>query len=266
MNAKDVPRPTYDAQGICVAYYPSSVPENSRIPVILVHGGCQAAWCWEVYAPVLAQAGFDVHALNWQGRGGSVALDDARFASMSIVDVVDDIRCVARAFDDAPVLVGHSMGGLAAQLYAAKYPVRALVALTPVVPANAGAEPIDLPIDDMDAPWGPPPLEVSRGLFFQGLTEDQCNHYHSLLVPESPRRVREATRWSLPIDVDRMTAPTLVVSGALDMLTPPATGVALADLYRCEHWIEPDHGHNVLLGDGAVDIARRVVDWLRSRC
>ncbi|MDN7599260.1 alpha/beta fold hydrolase [Burkholderia gladioli] len=231
----------------------------------MVHGGCQAAWCWALYAPLLAQAGFDVHALNWRGRGGSAALDTADFVSMSIADVVDDIRCVALELEAAPILVGHSMGGLAAQLYAARYPVRALVALTPVVPSNVGAEPVALPIADMAAPWGPPPLEATRELFFQGLTDAECRRYQAMLVPESPRRVREATQWSLPIEVDQLSAPTLVISGALDILTPPATGAALAGLYGCEHWLEPAHGHNVLLGEGAAGIARRLIDWLQGR-
>ncbi|WP_186099871.1 alpha/beta hydrolase [Burkholderia gladioli] len=256
----------YDTRGIAVDHYPAALDgATASRPVILVHGGCQAAWCWALYAPLLAQAGFDVHALNWRGRGGSAALDTTDFVSMSIADVVDDIRCVALELEAAPILVGHSMGGLAAQLYAARYPVRALVALTPVVPSNVGAEPVALPIADMAAPWGPPPLEATRDLFFQGLTDAECRRYQAMLVPESPRRVREATQWSLPIEVDQLSAPTLVISGALDILTPPATGAALAGLYGCEHWLEPAHGHNVLLGEGAAGIARRLIDWLQGR-
>src|SRR5260221_664798 len=184
---------------------------------------------------------------------------------MSIADVVDDIDKVARCFDTPPVLIAHSMGGLAAQLYASAHEVGALVLLTPVVPSNVGATPHELPIGDMDAPWGPPPPDLARQMFFQGLDDMQAAHFYALLVPESPLRVYEATRWSLAVDATKLTAPILIVSGALDILTPPETGAALAALYGATYQLEPAHGHNVLLGEGARRIAEDVIAWLVGR-
>lgn len=256
-------RRDYRIDGIRVEQVtPAVPPENDRPPVIFVHGGCHASWCWEDFAPVFAAAGWDTHALNWRGRNGSDALPLERFVQMSIADVVDDIAAVATQFDVPPVLVGHSMGGLASQLYAARHPVAALALMTPVVPSNVAAEPIELPVEDMHAPWGPPPPEQAHVLFFQGLSAAQAARVNALLVPESPRRVIEATRWTLPVDAAKITAPVLVVAGALDVLTPPQTGQALAELYRAKYQLEPAHGHNVLLGAGATNIATRVLAWL----
>jgi hypothetical protein len=47
-------------------------------------------------------------------------------------------------------------------------------------------------------PCGPPPFDVARKMFFQDLDDMQAAHFNALLVPESPSRVYEATRWSLP--------------------------------------------------------------------
>ena len=236
-----------------------------RPPLICVHGGCHASWSWQEHAPVYAAAGYEVHALNWRGRGGSAAINDDSFVKMSIADVVDDIEKVARCFDTPPVLIAHSMGGLAAQLYASAHEVGALVLLTPVVPSNVGATPHELPIGDMDAPWGPPPPDLARQMFFRGLDDMQAAHFYALLVPESPLRVYEATRWSLAVDATKLTAPILIVSGALDILTPPETGAALAALYGATYQLEPAHGHNVLLGEGARRIAEDVIAWVVGR-
>jgi pimeloyl-ACP methyl ester carboxylesterase len=84
-------------------------------------------------------------------------------------------------------------------------------------------------------------------------------------VPESPLRVYEATRWSLAVDATKLTAPILIVSGALDILTPPETGAALAVLYGATYQLEPAHGHNVLLGEGARRIAEDVIAWVVGR-
>jgi NAD(P)-dependent dehydrogenase (short-subunit alcohol dehydrogenase family) len=69
---------------------------------------------------------------------------------------------------------------------------------------------------------------ITRGGMRRGLVL-HCRMDRSVL--ESPLRVYEATRWSLAVDATKLTAPILVVSGALDILTPPETGAALAALY-----------------------------------
>ena len=90
----------YDIDGIRVERF-TTAPKDAaqRPPLICVHGGCHASWSWQEHAPVYAAAGYEVHALNWRGRGGSAAINDDSFLNMSIADVVDDIEKVARCFD-----------------------------------------------------------------------------------------------------------------------------------------------------------------------
>ncbi|NWC93064.1 MULTISPECIES: alpha/beta fold hydrolase [unclassified Pseudomonas] len=252
----------YLIEGIRVERYPRSGPGPS-VPLICVHGGGQASWCWDDFAPVLQQGGFDVHALNWRGRNGSAAVDPEWFLTASIADVVKDIAAVAAQFEQPPILIGHSMGGLACQLYAQDFPVKALLLLTPVVPSQVNAPIIELPID-YSMPWGPLPLEMAKALFFQGLDDAQCAHFYPMLVPESPLRCFEATRWTLPVTVERIRMPTLIISGALDALTPASTGQRLAELFGAEHRLETALGHNVLLGQGGKDVAQSVLPWLAS--
>src|SRR5260370_40487547 len=90
---------------------------------------------------------------------------------------------------------------------------------------------------------------------FQGLDDVQAAHFNALLVAESPLRVYEETRWSLAVDVTKLTAPILIVSGALDILTPPETGAALAALYSATYQPEPADRHNVPLGEAAGRIS-----------
>jgi pimeloyl-ACP methyl ester carboxylesterase len=253
----------YDIGGIRVERFSSA--ENTTLkhpPIVCVHGGCHASWAWTQHAHVYATYGYEVHALNWRGRGGSSDVDVASFVRMSLVDVADDISTVVDDLASSPILIGHSMGALAAQRFASANPTCALALLTPVVPSNISASPIELIIDDMREPWGPPPPEVARQLFFQGVSDAQAADFSRRLVPESPLRVYEATRWSVSVDTDKIEAPILVVSGALDVLTPHETGASLARLYDAEYILEPDYGHNMLLGDGAERIAFHVLHWL----
>jgi pimeloyl-ACP methyl ester carboxylesterase len=64
----------YDIDGIRVERF-TTAPKDAaqRPPLICVHGDCHASWSWQEHAAVYAAAGYEVHALNWRGRGGSAA-------------------------------------------------------------------------------------------------------------------------------------------------------------------------------------------------
>src|SRR5260221_10502587 len=117
----------------------------------------------------------------------------------------------------------------------------------------------------MGPAWGPAPPHLPRRKFFSGQGGQAGADFNSAPGPESPLRVYEATRWSLAVDATKLTAPILIVSGVLDILTPPETGAALAALYGATYQLEPAHGHNVLLGEGARRIAEDVIAWVVCR-
>ncbi|WP_194482195.1 alpha/beta hydrolase [Bradyrhizobium sp. CCBAU 53338] len=255
---------TYSVDGILVERYCAEPGSGSpRRKIVCVHGGTQASWAWQDCAPAFAAAGLDVHALNWLGRNGSAPLEHDQLLRMSIADVVQDIRKVTQRFDAPPLLVGHSMGGLACQLYAQTYETKALLLLAPVVTRETNSDPIEMPIS-MDSLFSPPPREMAYTMFFQALDPARSKHYYDLLVPESPVRCYEATRFTLSVNPARINVPVQIVSGALDILTPAPTGEALAKLYNAEYRVEPELGHNLTLGDKAKCLAESLAPWLNQ--
>jgi pimeloyl-ACP methyl ester carboxylesterase len=229
--------------------------------LLFVHGGCHGSWSWEKFMPHFAAAGWECHALNWYGRNGSMVLSDEQLVQRSIADVTREIASVAGQFAQPPVLIGHSMGGLAVQKYAESHDTAALILLTPVVPAEAGCRVFDTPID-LTQPWRPPPFAATQNMFFQGLTEEEAERYHNLLCAESPRAVFEATCGSVSVDKVRVSGPILVVAAELDILTPPSTARALAELYGADYRYLRGRGHNVLLEPRWEETARLLSTWL----
>jgi pimeloyl-ACP methyl ester carboxylesterase len=251
----------YRTHGVRVETAKASGSGQRRPPILFVHGGCHGSWSWVNFLPFFASAGWDCHALNWYNHNGSDAQPTEQFVRRGLADVTEEIAHVASQFGQPPILVGHSMGGLASQKYAERHPVAALVLATPVVPAEVGGDTIELPVD-MERPWGPPPFPVTMDLFFQGLSEDEATRYYSLLCPESPRAVFEATRWTVPIDKVSISSPILVIAGEKDVLTPPSTGRALADFYGADYRYLRGRGHNVLLEPNWRETADMIGDWL----
>ena len=105
-------------------------------PLLLVHGAWLGAWCWqEHFAPAFAAAGYAVYALSLRGHGGSEGHERLRW--LRIADYVADVATVAATLPVAPILVGHSMGGLVAQKYLERHPAPAAVLLASVPTAGA---------------------------------------------------------------------------------------------------------------------------------
>jgi pimeloyl-ACP methyl ester carboxylesterase len=97
--------------------------------VLLLHGFLEHAHVWDWVAPQLASAGYHVCALDWRGHGDSEWIGAGGY--YHFIDYVADLAGVVRALGGRVVLVGHSMGGGAAVLYAGTEPqrVQALVSI-----------------------------------------------------------------------------------------------------------------------------------------
>ena len=92
---------------------PAAAAPTDRPPVVLVHGAWHAAWCWEAWADRLATAGYEVHAPDLSGHGGSPGREGLN--RLRLRDYAEDVASVVAGLDAPPVLVGHSMGGAVAQ-------------------------------------------------------------------------------------------------------------------------------------------------------
>ncbi|MGL4175632.1 MAG: alpha/beta fold hydrolase [Dermatophilaceae bacterium] len=102
---------------------------GSGEPVVLLHANPGDHHDYDQVVPRLVDAGYQVHAVDWPGFGGSVAA-----GPMSAVTYAEVLPEVLAALGTEPaVVVGNSVGGFAAVLTAARRPqlVRALVLVNP---------------------------------------------------------------------------------------------------------------------------------------
>ena len=121
--------------------------ERKVHPIIFVHGGCHGSWAFENYLSFFSSSGWESHALNWFNHNQSQSLPLERFVARGIADVKEEIALVASSLNAPPVVIAQGMGGIAAQKYAEENNVRALVLIAPVMPVEAGVDPIDLAIE-----------------------------------------------------------------------------------------------------------------------
>ncbi len=102
--------------------------------ILLVHGACHGAWCWDKVIAPLTALGHRVETLDLPGRSGRGAPGWGQSLRAYAQSVIDAVRPTGARF----VLVGHSMGGLVISAAAERAPelFERLVYLTAFLPSH----------------------------------------------------------------------------------------------------------------------------------
>ena len=222
---------------------------TDRPPLLMVHGIAHGAWCFEEnWVPAAAERGWPSYAVSLRGHGGS---GGARRLRRTLTrDYVHDVLQAITDLPEPPVLVGHSMGALVAQLVAERYPLRGLVLLTPApmhsaLGALAGIA-RDRPGDFLGAVAGRT-LSMEPDILFEGLDPGTAREYSDRTGVESP-----LVQWELLLRrrVGPVRCPVLVVGVPGDRLVRPADVRRTAESYGVEPVWFPGMGHDVMLDAG----------------
>src|SRR5437868_12803598 len=107
---------------------------SGRTPVVFIHGLWLLASSWDRWATLFEQAGFAPVAPGWPDDPETV--EEARahpevFAGKKIGQVADHVGDVIGRLNKKPAVVGHSFGGLLAQIIAGRGLSAATVAIDP---------------------------------------------------------------------------------------------------------------------------------------
>ncbi len=221
----------------------------SKKHILLIHG----TWCnggnWGEFATEMALRGFTVHAPSYRHHGAPGQIDvwgsAQKVAKLGLLDYVEDLAALVDTLDSPPIVVGHSVGALLAQLLAARRPTKGLVLLGPAPTAGMfSLYPSCIRLWGRYLPqWilGKPMYPVSWGPWQQLICNAQPldiqASYYATLCAESGTAYRQMVLWFLDpkrsarMDHAAVKAPVLVVGGSQDKCTPPGMCRATARKY-----------------------------------
>ena len=271
-----------------VVYTPEK-SSSGKPPLLFIHGSYHGAWCWEeLFMPYFVGKGYAVTAVSLRGQGKSDRRD------LKIAGTLDshvaDLASVISEFDQPPVVVAHSFGGLLLQAYtslpgAESRPKISGVCLLASVPPS-GNQDIIMRITkksfmkSMRITWGfitksfAKSPEACRELFFSNdLPESTLNIYQQKLAECSPVALLDVRTLSkeLPLPVvNKAIFPDgkqrAFVGGGLEdcVVDAPAIDEAAA-YYNVKPVKWPNVAHDVMLDTRWEQIAQDVAAWLETK-
>ncbi|WP_346993636.1 alpha/beta hydrolase [Alteromonas gracilis] len=107
--------------------------------IVLLHGMWSTSETLYPLNEVLTAEGFDVHAVDLPGhlpKGEMDAAAQNRLSKMGVNDYVNAVCDYINNLQGKPIVIGHSMGGLIAQLVVGKVECKALITISSAAPAG----------------------------------------------------------------------------------------------------------------------------------
>ena len=251
-----------------------AVSETHPAPLLFVHGAWHAAWCWDQnFLTFFADQGYRALALSLRGHGGSPTAKPLRHCT--VADFAEDVGVVAGSLPTAPVIIGHSMGGLIVQKYLESNVAPAGVLMTSMPPrGNLGSTLRWM----RDHPWHFAKMTVTgkalpyisaphlaRERFFSAHTPDSDVADYAARLQEDRARVGlDCLVLSLPRP-KLISTPLLILGAEDDGAHTRKEVLATARAYGTEAEFFPSMGHNMMLEPGWAAVARRIHTWLGTR-
>ncbi len=252
---------------------------GARPPVLMIHGAFCGPWAMDGLKAKFQAAGYAVTAPALRFHDG--ARPPSALGTTGLADYVSDLEEEVAALKVPPILVGHSMGGLLAQMLAARTSASALILFA------------------SSPPWGVPPttiaeiaaaqtmllqpgfwnqvLEPNRDIAFSQslhcLPRAEREGVYEKFGRESGRAMFEIMHWGMDmnraseVEAAAVDCSILFLTGSEDRVNAPGTVERIAARYGTRATVEElkGMGHWLIGEPGWEGLAHRAIEWLKRQ-
>ena len=260
---------------------------SGRTPVVFVHGLWLLPSSWDRWAGLFEEAGFAPVQPGWPDDPDTV--EDAKahpevFAHKTVGQVADHYAETIGQLSTKPAVIGHSFGGLLAQIMAGRGLAAATVAIDPA--PFRGVLPLPFSALKAASPVLGNPLNRNRAVpltfeqfrygFANAVSEDEAkNLFDTFAVPASGVPLFQAATANLnpwtEAKVDTRNAdrgPLLIISGEKDNIVPwSIANASYKRQKRNEKVTEiveiPNRGHALVIDNGWREVAQTALAFVK---
>jgi non-heme chloroperoxidase len=260
---------------------------GGKTPVVFIHGLWLLASSWDRWAALFEEAGYTPVAADWPDDPATVEAARANpdaLAGKKVGQVADHVGEVIAALNKKPAVVGHSFGGLLAQIVAGRGLSAVSVAVDPA--PFRGVLPLPIPALRSTLPVLRNPLNRGRAIaltydqfrygWANAVDEEEAGQLHETFhVPAPGAPIFQAAMANLnpwtETKVDSRNperGPLLIIDGEKDHSVPPAmTRASYRKQKRNEGVTEfvqiPNRGHSLTIDSGWHEVAVAALDFVK---
>jgi non-heme chloroperoxidase len=260
---------------------------SGRTPVVFIHGLWLLPSSWDRWGDLFESAGYSAIKPGWPDDPESVADAKAHpevFAGKSVGQVADHLSAIVKELKKKPAVIGHSFGGLLAQIVAGRGLAAVTVAIDPapfrgVLPLPFSALKAASPVLSNPANRHkavPLTYEQFRFAFANAVGEDEAKRIYEAFAVAAPGEpvfqaaVANLNPWT-EVKVDTTNpdrGPLLIIEGEKDNTVPWAIANASYKRQKRNPGVTEikkiaGRGHSLVIDDGWKEVADTALDFVK---
>ena len=260
---------------------------TGRTPAVFVHGLWLLPSSWQRWAEVFEEAGYAPLTPGWPDDPDTIEEAKAHpdvFAHKTVGQVADHVEEVIRKLTEKPAVIGHSFGGLLAQIIAGRGLAAVTVAIDPapfrgVLPLPISALKSSRPVLGNPANRNhavPLTYEQFRYAFANAVSEDEAKElYETFAVPASGAPIFQAAAANLNPWTEAKVktknpkrGPLLIISGEKDHTVPWSIANASFKRQKRNKGVTeivkiPGRGHALTIDSGWREVADTALQFVK---
>jgi non-heme chloroperoxidase len=252
--------------------------------IVFIHGLWIHASSWQPWMDFFNEHGYKTLNPGWPGDSTTVTEcrnNPQSIANRGVTEIADSYAKVIALLPEPPIVIGHSFGGLIAQVILGRGIAAGGIAIDPAPMKGVW----QLPFSALKAsfPVLGNPFNLKRAL---SLTFNQFSYGFANAVPEQEAR-ELYDRWTIPAPArplfqaafatfagsetkvntaNTTRGPLLITGGEKDYIAPPILGKASLKKYNSsvitEFKLFEDRGHSLIVDHGWNEVAEYSLAWL----
>jgi len=252
--------------------------------IVFIHGLWIHASSWQPWMNFFREHGYETLNPGWPGDSATVAecrTNPQQIANRGVTEIADSYAKVIAALPAPPIVIGHSFGGLIAQILLGRGIAAGGIAIDPAPMKGVW----QLPFSALRAsfPVLSNPFNFKKAV---SLTFDQFRYGFANAVPEKEAKELYDT-WTIPAPArplfqaatasfagsetkvntsNTSRGPLLITGGEKDHIAPPILGKASLKKYNAsvvtEFKLFEGRGHSLIVDHGWKEIARYGLEWM----
>ena len=240
--------------------------------IVMVHGAFCGGWVFDGFRKPFEAAGHRVLTPTLRGHAPG-----EHAAGLSVSTFADQIAELCEAQEMPPLVLGHSLGGLVAQMAADRVPVAALMLLAPSSPWGVSGQSVEEAVSAvgliaLGAYWlgvVPPDRTVTAHYSLNRIEAAERERLFAQMTAESGRALFEVLNWWLdPLMTttvrDAGGVRALVLGGELDAINPAPTVKRTAERLKGEFRLLDGMSHWLPGEPGWETAATACLNWIKA--